>query len=126
MQKRKQGGADIPEAGEAASLAEIGKAVCNLGGTVAEVVRILRRIDQKAALVCGSYVDGEDRRYPWYRLHPARQRQVIAVRDYLAQHRSCSVKCAAKAVFRSVQSGYPSHEALAVHCYRIGIERYIG
>ncbi len=126
MQTRKQGGADIPKAGEAASLAEIGKAVSDICGTVAEAVRILRRIDQKAALVCGSYVDGEDRRYPWYRLHPARQRQVIAVRDYLAQHRSCSVKGAAKAVFRSVQSGYPSHEALAVHCYRIGIERYVG
>ena len=49
MQTRKQGGAEIPKAGEAASLAEIGKAVSDICGTVAEAVRILRRIDQKAA-----------------------------------------------------------------------------
>ena len=105
---------------------DIGNAVRYIGGVLAAAVRILRRIDQKAALVCGSYIDGEDRRYPWYRLNPARQRQVLAVRDYLAKNATRTIKFAAKMTFRRVQNGYPSWQALSSHCYRIGIGRYVG
>ena len=90
------------------------------------VVRILERIDRKLTIICDAYIDGEARAYPWQRLHPVRQRQVLAVRDCLARERTRSVKSAAKAVFRSVRFGYPSWEALAAHCYRIGIGLYVG
>ena len=103
MQTRKQRGADIPKAGEEASLAEIGK--------------IALRI---------AYMHGEDRVYPWHRLNTARQRQVLAVRDYLAERPDRTPWFAAKSVYRSVANGYPTWQALAAYCYHIKIGHYVG
>ena len=91
-----------------------------------EVVRLLGRIDRKAGLVSAALMHGEDRAYPWHRLNTTRQRQVLAVREYLAQHRTRTVRFAAKCVYAPVGGGYPSWQALAAYCYHIRIEHYVG
>ena len=70
MQTRKRGGTGIPKAGEAASLAEIGKIALRISGKMDEAVRLLGSLNRKASLVTDAYMHGEDRVYPWHRLKP--------------------------------------------------------
>ena len=126
MQTRKRGGTGIPKAGEAASLTEIGKIALRIAGKLDEAVRLLGSLDRKTSLVTAAYIHGEDRVYPWHRLNTARQRQVLAVRDYLAERPDKTPWFAAKSVYRSVANGYPTWQALAAYCYHIKIEHYVG
>lgn len=91
-----------------------------------KIVRLLCSIDRKTGLVSAALMHGEDRAYPWHRLNCARQRQVLAVREYLEQHRTRTVRFAAKCVYAPVGGGYPSWQALAAYCYHIRIEHYVG
>jgi hypothetical protein len=126
MQTRKRGGTGIPKAGEAASLTEIGKIALRISGKMDEAVRLLGSLNRKASLVTDAYMHGEDRVYPWHRLNTARQRQVLAVREYMAEHPDRTPWFAARSAYRRVANGYPTWQALAAYCYHIKIEHYVG
>ena len=69
---------------------------------------------------------GEARVYPWHRLNTARQRQVLAVREYMAEHPDRTPWFAARSAYRRVANGYPTWQALAAYCYHIKIGHYVG
>ena len=91
-----------------------------------KIVRLLCSIDRKTGLVSAALMHGEDRAYPWHRLNTARQRQVLAVREYMAEHPDRTPWFAARSAYRRVANGYPTWQALAAYCYHIKIEHYVG
>lgn len=72
-------------------------------------VKVLRKV----------IAEGCEATSPWCRLSEPRMRQVEAVLACLREHRTYTVRQAARKVFRKTHGGYPTYNALSTYCYSI-------
>jgi len=89
------------------------------------LVRQIAKVAKKIDILTRIVTDGADQEYPWYRLKPARMKQVEAVRECLREHKSYTIRHAAARAYVPAPGGYPTWEALATYCYKVNLPMYV-
>lgn len=117
----------IAETGESASATTLDTLNDTVRDGFCGVNRRLQRLMKSMKTVESGLADvGEFQRRLGRVKSYARQRQILAVLDWLNARPSNTVNQAAFAVFRNVPGGYPTPGALMAACHRTGVDIQVG